>query len=116
LKIEWFITILLGLASRAIGERDGDVRVSRPRPQRAFTSGLESEERLEGDPVVGAGPHHHLVRIGSVRGTQGVGAKDSTGFNSRCVDVVLIGSCLDYIFLHSHSLRFKSSLKGFIRF
>lgn len=107
---------LLGLAPRAIGERDGDVRVSRPRPQRAFTSGLESEERLEGDSVVGAGPHHHLVRIGSVRGTQGVGAKDSTGFNSRCVDVVLIGSCLDYIFLHSHSLRFKSSLKGFIRF
>ncbi len=41
------VVLTAGVAPGEAGERDGDLRVSRPRPSRTFTSGFELEERLE---------------------------------------------------------------------
>ncbi len=50
------VVSVIGVASGEAGERDGDLRVSRPWPSRTFTSGLELEERPERNPELGADP------------------------------------------------------------
>jgi len=50
------VVSVVGVAPGEAGERDGDFRISCPRPSRTFTSGLELEECLEGNSELGADP------------------------------------------------------------
>ena len=54
------VVSVVGVAPGEAGERDGDLRISRPRPSRTFTSGLELEERLEGNSELGTDPGLNL--------------------------------------------------------
>jgi hypothetical protein len=57
------VVLVAGVAPREAGERNGDLRVSRPRPSRTFTSGFELEERLERNSKLRTDPGLKFIQL-----------------------------------------------------